>query len=44
MGDDLYEIPCDSAEDHTEYREECEADMDLVDLVNEAELKGHILG
>jgi hypothetical protein len=26
------------------YVEDCEADMDLVDLVDEAELKGYILG
>ena len=27
----------------TDYREDCEADMDLVDLVNAVEMKGYIL-
>lgn len=40
---DLDEFPSDSADDFDAYTENCEADKDLVDLVEEAELKGFIL-
>lgn len=44
MLDDLQDILDADAIDSAPYSENCEADMDLVDLVEEAELKGHILG